>query len=379
MIKFEDVSKTYSDGFEAVKSLNLSIHKGEILVLIGPSGCGKTTTMKMINRLVPHTKGKIYIDDKDIMTVDAVNLRRNIGYVIQQIGLFPHYTIEDNIALIPKLKKWEESKIKQRVIELMEMVELDPSIYAKRYPRELSGGQQQRVGVARALAANPDIILMDEPFGALDPITREQLQDELLRIQAEMQKTIVFVTHDMDEALKIGDRIAVMKDGELLQLDTPDRLLSHPAHGFVEEFIGKKRIYQNPEYVSITDIMRENPAITLPSRTPKVAINFMQQRKTDTLIVADGSGKLLGIVSGRELQANVDKAETIAEIMNSSETVLQHKATARDALLKMTEAQYGIIPVVDDGGKVIGVVTRGSLLSFFANGLANGLKGENHE
>lgn len=375
MIEFENVSKTYDDGFEAVKSLNLSIARGEILVLIGPSGCGKTTTLKMINRLVQHTDGKIYIDGKDITSLDPVYLRRSIGYVIQQIGLFPHYTIEENIALIPRLNKWNENKIKQRVIELMEMIGLDPNIYSKRYPRELSGGQQQRVGVARALAANPDIILMDEPFGALDPITREQLQDELLRIQSEMHKTIVFVTHDMDEALKIGDRIAVMKDGELLQLDKPDKLLSHPAHGFVEEFIGKKRIYQNPEYVSIKDIMRENPVITLPSRTLKVALNLMRQRKTDTLLVADGNGKLLGIVSGQELQSNIDKTETIAEIMRPAEPVLQDNATARDALLKITQAAYGIIPVVDADGKIIGVVTRGSLLSFFVNGL----KGEGNE
>jgi osmoprotectant transport system ATP-binding protein len=185
--------------------------------------------MKMINRLVPHSKGRITIDGKDINMLDPVTLRRDIGYVIQQIGLFPHYTIEENIALIPKLKKWKEPEIKERVNQLMKMVGLEPDMFAKRYPRELSGGQQQRVGVARALAANPDIILMDEPFGALDPITREQLQDELLRIQAEMHKTIVFVTHDMDEALKLGDRIAIMKEGELLQLDTPDQLLSNPS------------------------------------------------------------------------------------------------------------------------------------------------------
>ena len=379
MIQFENVRKTYDDGFEAVKSLNLTINSGEILVLIGPSGCGKTTTMKMINRLIHHTEGKIYIDEKDIATLDPVMLRRKIGYVIQQIGLFPHYTIEDNIALIPRLNNWDESKIQKRVVELMEMVGLDPEVYVKRYPKELSGGQQQRVGVARALAANPDIILMDEPFGALDPITREQLQDELLRIQSEMHKTIVFVTHDMDEALKIGDRIAVMKDGELLQLDTPDKLLSQPAHGFVEEFIGKKRIYQNPEYVSVTDIMRENPTTALPARTPKVALNLMRQRKTDTLIVADSSSKLLGIISSYKLQSVLDNVETIAEIMEPVEPVLLHTATARDALLKMTEAKYGIVPVIDDEGKIIGVVTRGSLLSFFTNGFTDELRGDNHE
>lgn len=367
MIKFDNVSKTYSDGLEAVRSLNLEIKSGELLVLIGPSGCGKTTTMKLINRLISHTEGTISIDGQDINTLDPVALRRNIGYVIQQIGLFPHYTIEENIALIPKIKKWHEHKIKERVRQLMDMVGLDPDTFSRRYPRELSGGQQQRVGVIRALAANPDIILMDEPFGALDPITREQLQDELLRIQAEMHKTIVFVTHDMDEALKLGDRLAIMKEGELLQLDTPDQLLGNPAHGFVEEFIGKKRIYQNPEFVPVTDIMRDNPAVTLPSRTPTVAISFMRQRKTDTLIVCDENGKLLGIISGYDLQAGKENIQTVAEIMRPVETVLENSATAKDALRKITKASFGIIPVVDESKKVVGVVTRGSLLSFFAS------------
>ncbi|MEA4925943.1 MAG: ABC transporter ATP-binding protein [Syntrophomonadaceae bacterium] len=366
MIKFDNVSKIYNDGFAAVKSLDLEIKNGELLVLIGPSGCGKTTTVKLINRLIPHTKGRISIDGKDINTLDPVILRRNIGYVIQQIGLFPHYTIEENIALIPRLKKWSEPQIRERVHQLLSMVGLDPDIFTGRYPRELSGGQQQRVGVIRALAANPDIILMDEPFGALDPITREQLQDELLRIQAEMHKTIVFVTHDMDEALKLGDRLAIMKGGELLQLDTPDQLLSNPAHGFVEEFIGRKRIYQNPEFIPVTDIMRDNPAITLPSRTPTLAINFMRQRKTDTLIVADESGKLLGIISGFDLQAGKENSQTIAEIMQPAKTILENTATAKDALWKITQAAFGIIPVVDESQKVVGVVTRGSLLSFFA-------------
>lgn len=367
MIKFENVSKKYGDSPEAVRCLNFEINNGELLVLIGPSGCGKTTTMKMVNRLITHSEGRIIIDGKDIDTLDPVLLRRNIGYVIQQVGLFPHYTIEENIALIPKLKKWREPEIKDRVNQLMKTVGLEPDMFAKRYPRELSGGQQQRVGVARALAANPDIILMDEPFGALDPITREQLQDELLRIQAEMHKTIVFVTHDMDEALKLGDRIAIMKEGELLQMGTPDQLLSNPSHGFVEEFIGKKRIYQNPDYIPVTDIMRDNPALTLPSKSPTVAINFMRQRKTDTLIISDESGKLLGVISGYELQAGKEHAQTIAEIMQPVETVLENTATAKDALKMITKASFGIIPVVDETQKVIGVVTRGSLLSFFAD------------
>ncbi|KJR48497.1 L-proline glycine betaine ABC transport system permease protein ProV [Desulfosporosinus sp. I2] len=367
MITFNRVSKTYNDGFTAVKLLNFEIKDGEFLVLIGPSGCGKTTTMKMINRIIPHTQGTISIDGNDINKLDPVMLRRNIGYVIQQIGLLPHYTIEENIALIPKLMKWNNDKIRNRVTELLHIVGLEPEIFAKRYPRELSGGQQQRVGVVRALAANPDIILMDEPFGALDPITREQLQDELLRIQAEMRKTIVFVTHDMDEAIKLGDRIAVMKEGELLQLDTPDKLLSNPAHGFVEEFIGKKRIYQNPEFIPVTDVMRENPATTLPTRTPALAMSFMRQRKTDTLIIGDGNGKLLGIISAYDLQAEKDKIKTVEEIIKPAEIVLEQSATAKEALLEIAHAPFGIIPVVDESRRIVGVVTRGSLLSMFAS------------
>ncbi|MFT4145186.1 MAG: betaine/proline/choline family ABC transporter ATP-binding protein [Mobilitalea sp.] len=366
MIKFENVTKKYGEGPAAVQKLNFEIKDGELLVLIGPSGCGKTTTMKMINRIITHSEGRISIDGKDINSLDPVMLRRKIGYVIQQVGLFPHYTIEDNIALIPRMNKWKEKEITDRVSQLMRTVGLEPEVFAKRYPKELSGGQQQRVGVARALAANPDVILMDEPFGALDPITREQLQDELLRIQSEMHKTIVFVTHDMDEALKLGDRIAIMKDGELLQLDTPDQLLNNPAHGFVEEFIGRKRIYQNPEYVPITDIMRANPALTLPSKTLTMAINFMRQRKTDTLIIVDEGGKLLGVMPGYELHLK-EHTQTIAEIMKPVEIYLENTATAMDALKMITKASYGIIPVLDATRKVIGVVTRGSLLSFFAN------------
>src|SRR5690625_4656317 len=247
MLRFQNVGKVYTNGFEAVKSTSFEISRGEFLVLIGPSGCGKTTTMKMINRLIPHTSGSILIDGQDITKLNTAELRRNIGYVIQQVGLFPHYTIAKNIATVPELKGWNKKRINERVDELLEMVGLNPEIYAERYPVELSGGQQQRVGVARALAADPDIVLMDEPFGALDPITRDQLQQELLSLQKKLQKTIIFVTHDMDEALKLGDRIAIMKDGELLQLDTPEKILHEPAYGFVEEFIGKHRMIQNPE------------------------------------------------------------------------------------------------------------------------------------
>lgn len=372
MIKFENVSKTYPDGFQAVKSLNFEIRDGEFLVFIGPSGCGKTTTMKMINRLISHTGGTLSVNGKDIKKQDAVKLRRTMGYVIQQAGLFPHYTIEQNIALMPELKGWDEQKKKARVIEMLNLVGLDPELFAKRYPKELSGGQQQRVGVARALAADPDIVLMDEPFGALDPITREQLQDELLRLQRDLKKTIVFVTHDMDEALKLGDRIAVMKDGELLQLDTPDMLLREPSHGFVEEFIGKNRLYQNPEYIPVTDLMRKDPSTSLPDRTPAKAITFMRQRKTDTLLITDAQGILLGVVSAYDVLANIDTVATIGEIIKPVLHILKPTDTAQDALLNVVEAKNGILPVVDEQGKLVGIVTRGTLLTMFANHWAGG-------
>jgi len=240
MVEFDNVSKVHKNGFQSVRSLSFRVHRGEFLVVIGPSGCGKTTTLKMVNRLIPHTSGTITVDGRDIARQNVVELRRNIGYVIQQIGLIPHYTIEENIALVPGLKGWDRRKIRKRVEELLHLVGLDPAVFARRYPKELSGGQQQRVGVARAMAADPALILMDEPFGALDPITRDQLQDEFLRLQKEFRKTVIFVTHDMDEAIRLGDRIAVLKDGELLQLDTPEQLLTNPVHGFVEQFIGKK-------------------------------------------------------------------------------------------------------------------------------------------
>jgi osmoprotectant transport system ATP-binding protein len=375
MLKFENVSKTYPDGFQAVKSLSFEVREGEIVALIGPSGCGKTTTMKMINRLVPHTEGTITIRGRDISKENPVDLRRNIGYVIQQIGLFPHFTVEENIALLPTLKGWERREKKRRVEELLHMVGLDPAQFAGRYPRELSGGQQQRVGVARALAANPEIVLMDEPFGALDPITREQLQDELLALQKEVKKTIVFVTHDMDEALKLGDRIAVMKDGVLLQFDTPDKLLKEPAHGFVEQFIGKKRIYQNPEFIPVTDVMREHPAIVNASRSPARALNLMRQRKTDTLLVADDGGRLVGIVSAYDLQARMEDVETVAEITIPPEPFLDLSATAKDALFAIERAKFGVVPVVGANQNVVGVVTKGSLLTVFSK-YWTGEKGE---
>ncbi|MBS8266195.1 ABC transporter ATP-binding protein [Mesobacillus boroniphilus] len=238
MISFENVTKKYDDGTYAVNNFNLNIKEGELLVLIGPSGSGKTTTLKMINRLIPLTEGYIKIKDKMISDYDIHELRWDIGYVLQQIALFPHMTIEENIAVVPEMKKWEQKKIDHRIDELLNMVGLEPKTYRKRLPHELSGGQQQRIGVARALAANPPIILMDEPFSALDPLSREKLQDDLIELQKNIKKTIVFVTHDMSEALKLGDRICLMRNGKIVQTGTPEELIHQPVNDFVREFVG---------------------------------------------------------------------------------------------------------------------------------------------
>ncbi|MBS4179045.1 ABC transporter ATP-binding protein [Lederbergia citrea] len=238
MIKFSNVSKMYSDGTHAVNDLDLEIEDGEIFVLIGPSGCGKTTTLKMMNRLIDVTDGTIFVDGKEISNYDIHELRWEIGYVLQQIALFPHMTIEENIAVVPEMKKWSREKIRSRVDELLKMVGLDPAVYRTRKPDELSGGQQQRIGVARALAADPRLILMDEPFSALDPISREKLQDDILDLQRTINKTIVFVTHDMQEALKLGDRICIMKEGKIVQVGTAQEIIESPANEFVKEFVG---------------------------------------------------------------------------------------------------------------------------------------------
>ncbi|MBS4223959.1 ABC transporter ATP-binding protein [Lederbergia citrea] len=238
MIKFSNVSKRYSDGTHAVNDLDLEIEDGEIFVLIGPSGCGKTTTLKMMNRLIDVTDGTIFVDGKEISNYDIHELRWEIGYVLQQIALFPHMTIEENIAVVPEMKKWGREKTRSRVDELLKMVGLDPVVYRTRKPDELSGGQQQRIGVARALAADPRLILMDEPFSALDPISREKLQDDILDLQRTIKKTIVFVTHDMQEALKLGDRICIMKEGKIVQVGTAQEIIESPANEFVKEFVG---------------------------------------------------------------------------------------------------------------------------------------------
>ncbi len=374
MIRFEQVSKTYNDEFTAIKSLDLNILKGELLVLIGPSGCGKTTAMKMINRLIEPSEGRIFVDGADIAETDPVELRRNIGYVIQNIGLFPHMTIADNVALVPRLKKWPQADYIERVNELLKMVDLDPTVFAGRYPGELSGGQQQRIGVIRAMAANPPIILMDEPFSALDPISREQLQDELVNLQAKLHKTIVFVTHDMDEALKIANRICVMKEGEIMQIATPEDLLRHPANDFVRSFIGESRLSAATANIlpKLSDIIIK-PTTVQPSRYLAEALNILRNKKVDTLLVVDSKERLLGVVDVWSIMRNYSKEScTVADIMSTALPSATADKPLEEAVAMMSDLKLPYLAVTDENKKLLGIITRGKLVDVMASQLIEG-------
>lgn len=309
MIRFENVSKQYPDGTKAVNTLNLTIEKGEFFVFIGPSGCGKTTTLKMINRLIDLTEGTLYISDKKISEYDIHELRWNIGYVLQQIALFPHMTIEENISIVPELRKWKKNDISERVDELLEMVGLDPDTYRDRKPAELSGGQQQRVGVVRALAADPDIILMDEPFSALDPISREKLQNDIIDLQQRIKKTIIFVTHDMQEALKLGDRICVMKDGQIVQVASPREIVQNPANAFIEEFIGSRKgmteisgLNQNETLENYMSLIEQGDPLSVRGEPLDVTADLataLQRLKQEEQVPVEKDGKVIGVMTHR--------------------------------------------------------------------------------
>ncbi len=369
MIRFENISKQYKSDFHALKNINLHIKKGELIVLIGPSGSGKTTTMKMINRLIEPSAGKIYINGQDIHAQDPVLLRRNIGYVIQHIGLLPHMTIAENVGLVPRLQKRDPQSYLNRVHELLEMVHLDPKIYATRYPSELSGGQQQRVGVVRALAADPDIILMDEPFSALDPISREQLQDELLRLQETIHKTIVFVTHDIDEAIKIADRICLLNHGEIVQINTPEQILRHPANDFVRAFIGESRLNQVVNLPSLQEIMVK-PIVSRPNRGLTEAIIIMQKQKVDSLLIVDKDNKLLGVAGVWEIHQHFqDESLTLADIMTLNVPTVNISESLADAIQLINQNKVAYLPVLNDQSELLGVITRASLVNFMAKHL----------
>lgn len=362
MLKFEHVSKTYKGQKRAVNNLNLQINEGEFICFIGPSGCGKTTTMKMINRLIEPTEGTIYLKDKNIMELDPVELRRKIGYVIQQIGLFPHMTIEQNISLVPRLLRWPLEKQKERAKELLSLVNMTPD-YLHRYPSELSGGQQQRIGVLRALAADQPLILMDEPFGALDPITRDSLQTEFKKLQRKLNKTIVFVTHDMDEAIKLADRIVIMKDGEIVQFATPDEILRNPANEFVEEFIGRERLSQvRPHIQTVDQIMNPAPVTVTPNVFLSEAIRLMKQKRVDSLLVVNRNNKLEGYIDFEIIDQKRSQASRVAEVVEKDILKVETGTFVRDTIQTILKRGLKYVPVVDHDERLVGIVTRTNLV-----------------
>ncbi|WAA11001.1 ABC transporter ATP-binding protein [Fervidibacillus albus] len=361
MIRFENITKSYDD-HAVIENFNLHIEPGELVVFIGPSGCGKTTLLKMINRLIEPTSGKIFVNGKDISTEDPIELRRNIGYVIQNIGLFPHMTIKENLELIPKIKGEDQEAIDQKTNDLLKLVGLEPEKFLYRFPRELSGGQQQRIGVARAFSTNSDIILMDEPFSALDPVTRHSLQEELFNMQQELHKTIVFVTHDMDEAYKIADKICIINKGKIVQFDTPENILKNPASDFVANFIGKRRVWNNPEVLKAKDMMVNDPVKVSPKRNVLQAIEIMKENKVDSLLVVDKSDKLLGLVTLKGIKLE-DMNTPIEHLMKREVPSVSENENLITLLHMMNKYKTGYLPVVNDGGQLVGLITRSSLLS----------------
>ena len=363
MIELDGLTKVYpGQQVPAVDNVNMEIPRGEIVVLVGPSGCGKTTTMKMVNRLIEPSSGRIVLDGEDVTRVDADHLRRRIGYVIQQIGLFPHQTIAQNIATVPKLLGWSSERIDKRVDELLETVGMDPERFRNRYPKELSGGQRQRVGVARAMSADPDVMLMDEPFGAIDPITRERLQNEFLRVQAEIRKTIIFVTHDIDEAIKMGDRIAILEQqSHIAQFASPEEILTAPADDFVSDFIGSgaslKRL--NLTRVREVQVHQDAPTVTLAD---DIATARRRLRESDwtTLLVLDTDGR-----PQRWFRPN-DLRRPNADLSRGglpARATVEPQATLADALNEMITSNTGCAIVIDGRGAYQGVVNMDTVMT----------------
>ncbi|MEW2619048.1 betaine/proline/choline family ABC transporter ATP-binding protein [Streptomyces sp. NPDC048106] len=356
MIRFEHVTKRYPDGTTAVDDLSFEVAEGELVTLVGPSGCGKTTTMMMVNRLIEPTSGRIRVAGEDIAGVDPVRLRRRIGYVIQQVGLFPHRTVLDNTATVPALLGWKRAKARARAAELLDLVGLDPKTYGPRYPEQLSGGQRQRVGVARALAADPPVLLMDEPFGAVDPVVREQLQDEFLRMQAAVRKTVLLVTHDIEEAVRLGDRIAVYGQGRLEQLDTPGAVLGAPATPYVASFVGADRGLKRLSVTAIEPDDLQQPPVARPDEPAARARERLRERGARWAVVLDAHGDLRGWVGVEDLAAG------------GSVGALAHRMTAwvpvgaplKQAFGMMLQYDAGWVAVLD-GARFLGVLTPAKL------------------
>lgn len=359
MIELNRVTKIYPGAAQpAVDSVSLTVPQGEICVFIGPSGCGKTTLMRLINRLIPLTSGSISVDGRDIMTLNPIELRRQIGYVIQQVGLFPHMTVRDNIATVPKLLGWARAKIDERVDDLLGLANLDPRAFRDRYPRQLSGGQAQRIGVARAMAADPTIMLMDEPFGAIDPINREVLQDEFLRIQAKLKKTIIFVTHDINEAIKMGQRVVLLQDGRLIQAGLPDELLNRPANEFVKSFVGADRVLKRLNLLKVKDAMMANPVHCLNEDASEKVLEQMIKNDLAFLIVADGDQKLLGYVNQYDLRGHKGRVGDVARKLTLT---VSPERNLKEALSQMLSYDLGILVAVDEEDHIQGVLNSATL------------------
>ena len=362
MIQFRDVTKDFK-GKVVLSDISMEIKDKELTVLIGPSGCGKTTTLKMINRLIQPSKGNIFIDGKNIEEMDKVQLRRNMGYVIQQGGLFPHMTVRQNIEIIERLEKKDPQAIVDNTVRLMKMVDLNPEAFLDRYPTELSGGQRQRIGVIRALANDPDIVLLDEPFSALDPVTRSSLQDELIELQAKVGKTMVFVTHDMDEAIKIADRICIMKDGHILQYDTPEMILKKPVDEFVSNFVGTNRIWDSPEYIRVEDFMISHPITCKGDMIRNRCIKRMRDHHIDTLLVVDEENKLRGIVGRKDLFKATRPLMPAEDIMHDVAYVAHVGDSIVNVLKMVEESEVNNIPVLDQEERLVGLLTNSNLVS----------------
>jgi len=358
MIRLDQLTKTFDTpqgAVVAVDGISLEVPKGEICVLLGPSGCGKTTTLRMINRLVAPTSGKVYVDDRDTDTVDPIELRRSIGYVIQQVGLFPNKTVRDNICIVPDLLGWDRKKSRARAVELLELVGMKPGEFLDRYPRELSGGQQQRVGVLRALAADPPVMLMDEPFGAIDPINREVIQNEFLRMQQSIRKTIVFVSHDLDEAMRMANRIAIFQDGKLEQCATPAQLLATPANEFVQSFLGSDTALKRLRLITVAQAMRTSPLAVAIHEPLDKALAVSRESGLDSVFVVDEHGRLLGVLDTRD---NIGCSGRAMEYAKSVRATVTTTSDLRSAVALMFTHDISVLPCVDDTGVMKGWINH---------------------
>ena len=362
MIEFQNVSMAYKDR-PVLNHVDLTIQDSEFFVLIGSSGCGKTTLLKSINKLLNVQKGKLLINGTPVDRIKTNQLPNLVGYVVQAGGLFPHPTVEENIALVMRIAGYPSERISERVTEMLRMVDLDPDTYRNQYPSQLSGGQQQRVGVARAFAVDPPIVLMDEPFSALDPMTRAELQDEIHTLQKKTKKTVVFVTHDMDEAIKLADRICIIQEGHIVQCDTPERILKAPANQYVTDFIGANRLWANPEYIRARDIMRRRPITISRGRTVLQALQIMRQSGVDSLLVVDGRDRLLGVLWLEELMSEKDGSGSAETYLSDDYVAVEGDTTLKEIISTIDYDVSGIIPVIEHDRTLVGFLTKSSLLA----------------